>query len=96
MRVESTSVPQSLIESPKTIEKKEFTDSDSGEKSLIDESQSFIPSPFGSSRTYSLSSLKEAVDYHAKFLTVAENNLAAVNHPSSIPQGILDRLNAAK
>jgi len=95
MRVETTSVPQSLVESPKALEKKELTNSESREKSL-EEPQSFIPSPFGSSRTYSLSSLKKAVDYHAKFLTVAENNLAAAGHPPAIPQGILDRLNAAK
>jgi hypothetical protein len=96
MRVETTTVPQTLIESPKALDKKELTNGDSNENSLIDESQSFVPSPLGSSRTYSLSSLKGAVDYHAKFLTVAQNNLAAVNHPSVIPQGILDYLNAVK
>jgi hypothetical protein len=95
MRIETATVPQSLIESPNAIEKKELTNDESSESSL-DETQSFVPSPFGSSRTYSLSSLKGAVDYHAKFMTVAENNLAAVNHPAVIPQGILDRLNAVK
>ncbi len=95
MRIDTTSVPQSLVESPKTIEKKEFNNSESSGNSL-EESMAFLPSPPGSSRTYSLSSLKSAVAYHAKFLTVAENNIAASNHPSSIPQGILDRLNAVK
>jgi hypothetical protein len=95
MRVESTSIPQSLIESAKALDKKELTNKES-DKNQLDESPSFIPSPFGTSRTYSLSSLKTAVEYHAKFLTVAENNMTAVNHASSIPQNILDRLNAAK
>ena len=93
MRIDSAHVSQSLVESAKSLEKKEFK-SDESASDPLDESPSFIPSPFGSGRTYSLSSLKSAVDYHAKFLTVAENNLAAVNHPGTIPQGILDRLNA--
>jgi hypothetical protein len=93
MRIETPSVPQSQIESPKAIEKEELTESNAKDNTAVDESQSFIPSPLGSSRTYSLSSLRAAVDYHAKFLTVAESNLKAVNHPSTIPQGILDRLN---
>ncbi|MDM7998169.1 MAG: hypothetical protein QUT30_21070 [Acidobacteriota bacterium] len=92
MRIESTSVPQTLVESAKALEKKELTNSKPNENPL-EESQSFFPSPFGFSRTYSPASLKSAVDYHAKFLTVAENNMAAVNHPSAIPQGILNRLN---
>ncbi len=74
-------------------DKKELTNEESKENSQVDETQSFIPSPFGSSRTYSLSSLKAAVGYHAKFLTVAESNLEAVNHPPVIPREILDRLN---
>ena len=89
MRVETTSVPQSLVESPKALEKKELTNSESREKSL-EEPQSFIPSPFGSSRTYSLSSLKKAVDYHAKFLTVAQSNVEAANHPAAIPKALLN------
>jgi hypothetical protein len=95
MKIESTLISQSLVESAKALEKKELTNKASGDNSL-EESQSFIPSPFGSGRTYSLSSLKSAVDYHAKFLTVAENNMTAVNHPSSIPKGLLDRLNPAQ
>ena len=95
MRIDSTLIPQTQVESPKAIDKKELTNNKPNENTL-EESQSFFPSPFGSSRTYSLASLKSAVDYHAKFLTVAENNLAAVNHPSTIPKGILDRLNATE
>ena len=94
MRIETPSAPQSPIESPKAIEKKELTETDSTEKTVADESQSFIPSALGSSRTYSLTSLRAAVEYHAKFLTVAENNLKAINHPPVIPQGLLDRLNS--
>jgi hypothetical protein len=93
MRIETPSVAQSQIESSKSIEKKELTDSTLKQNTTVDDAEPFVPSPFGSSRTYSLSTLKAAVDYHAKFLTVAESNLEAVNHPSSIPQGILDRLN---
>jgi hypothetical protein len=92
MRIETPSVAQSQIESPKSLEKKELNDNNLKETPAVEDSEPFIPSPFGSSRTYSLSSLRSAVDYHAKFLTVAESNLKAVNHPSSIPQGILDRL----
>jgi hypothetical protein len=93
MRIENPSVAQSQIESPKSIEKKELTESTLN-NTAVDDSEPLVPSPFGSSRTYSLSTLKSAVDYHAKFLTVAESNLKAVNHPSAIPQGILDRLNS--
>jgi hypothetical protein len=95
MRIETTSVPQSLVESTQLVDKKELIGNDSGNNS-VEESASFIPSPFGSSRTYSLASLKSAVDYHAKFLTVAENNLAAANHSGTIPRGILDRLNPVR
>ncbi len=94
MRIEAPSVPQSLVESPKAIDKKELTEGESKENAAADESLSFIPSALGTSRTYSLSSLRAAVEYHAKFLTVAENNLQAVNHPTVIPQGILNRLNS--
>ena len=93
MRIENTVVPQALVESAKTIEKKELTNSQSSE-TTAEESQSFFPSPFGFSRTYSPASLKSAVDYHAKFLTVVENNMTAANHPTTIPKWILDRLNA--
>ena len=93
MRIETPSVAQPQIESPKASEKKELTENSSSGSTTLDDSEPFVPSPFGSSRTYSLSTLRSAVDYHAKFLTVAESNLEAVNHPSSIPQGILDRLN---
>jgi hypothetical protein len=92
MRIETTSVPQSLVESTQLVDKKELIGNDSSNNS-VEESASFIPSPLGSSRTYSLASLKSAVDYHAKFMTVAENNLTAANHSGAIPRGILDRLN---
>jgi hypothetical protein len=95
MRVESPLVPQSLIESPKAVDIKEVANNFSpGELDGPEDSSSYFPSPFGSSGTYSISSLRAAVDYHAKFLTVAENNMQAVNHPAAIPQLILDRLNA--
>jgi hypothetical protein len=93
MRVESPVVSQSLIDAQKTIEKKEVNNSVSRESDSVESSQSFFPSPFGSSGTYSLSSLKAAVDYHAKFLTVAENNAEAALHSSRIPQAILDQIN---
>jgi hypothetical protein len=93
MRVEFTSVPQSQIESAKTIDKKEIKSGDSGSNASADEAGSFVPFSLGSGRTYSLSSLKAAVDYHAKFLTVAESNMAAINHAATIPKGILDSLN---
>ena len=92
MRVESPLVQQSQIESQKPIEKKELANSIPQDGESPEDSSSTFISPFGSSGTYSLSSLRAAVDYHAKFLTVAKNNLEAVNHPAAIPQMILDRL----
>jgi hypothetical protein len=96
MRVELTALTQSLIESPKNIEKKEVTADNSRENQPAEETLHFIPSPLGSSGTYSPSSLRAAVDYYAKFLTVAENNLAAANHPPTIPKTLLDRLNGIR
>jgi len=93
MRVDSAPVSQSMIESQKPIEKKEVSDINSRVNEYMDDAQSFVPSPFGTSGTYSLSSLRSAVDYHAKFLTVAANNTEAVNHAAKIPQFILNRLN---
>ena len=92
MRVDSALVSQSLIESQKPIEKKEVSDLKSRVGEYMDDAQSFVPSPFGAGATYSISSLRSAVDYHAKFLTVAANNTEAVNHAARIPQFILDRL----
>ncbi len=90
MRIETPYLPQSTVESPKAIEKKDFTKSvPTGPDG---EEQSFVPSPLGSGGTYSISSLRAAVDYYAKFLTVAEDNIQAANHPPKIPQIILDRL----
>ena len=91
MRIESQVVPQTLVESPKIIDKKELNANGSG-KLEVEESRPSIPSPFGFNGVYSPSSLRAAVDYHAKFLTVAQNNLAAVNHSATIPQAIIDRL----
>ena len=92
MRVDFTSVPQSQVETAKAIDKKEIKGNDSSGNTAADESLSFVPFSLGSGRTYSLSSLKTAVEYHAKFLTVAESNIAAVHHAATIPKGILDRL----
>jgi len=92
MRVDIPLLSQSLIEASKVPEKKDVTKSTPKEPS--EESHTFVPSPLGLSGTYSLSSLRAAVEYHAKLLTVAENNLEAANHPARIPQLILDRLNA--
>jgi hypothetical protein len=94
MKVEMPAVSQSLIESPKPIEKKDLTAINSNGAGEPDASQAFFPSPLGLSRTYSVSSLKAAVNYHAKFLTVAESNVEATQHPSTIPQTILDHFNA--
>jgi hypothetical protein len=93
MRVENPLLTQSLIESPKPTDKKEVTGSDSRQDRSMEESQNFIPSPLGSSGIYSVSSLKAAVEYHAKFLAVAESNLQAIRHQGVIPQMLLDRLN---
>ncbi len=95
MRVEMPLTQQSLIESPKVIDKKELKANDSMSQTgrPAEESQSFFPSPFGFGLTYSVSSLKAAVEYHAKFLTVAQSNLDAAQHPPTMPQLILDRLN---
>jgi hypothetical protein len=93
MRVDSSLLSQTQIESSKTLEKKEVTPEGIRQDTLLDEAQSFVPSPMGSSGTYSVKSLKAAVDNYAKFMTVAENNLRAAQHPAAIPQLLLDRLN---
>jgi hypothetical protein len=90
MKVEMPLTPQSFVESPKSIDKKEHTINASTENTAPEESLSFFPSMLGFSRTYSVSSLKAAVAYHAKFLTVAESNLQAAEHPPTIPKAILD------
>ncbi len=94
MRVDNAFVSQSLIESSKPIEKKDVSDILSRNGESMGDTPAFFPSPFGSSGTYSLSSLKAAVDYHAKFLTVAASNTEAANHAGKIPQMLLDRLKA--
>jgi hypothetical protein len=92
MRVEMPVVPQSMIESSKPLEKKEFTGNRDGVKPE-DESLSFAPLPGGIGGTYSISSLKAAVEYNAKYLTVAENNVEAARNSGMIPQALLDHLN---
>ena len=92
MRVDFSSVSQSQIESAKTIDKKEIKGGDSAGNTALEESSPFVAFSLGSGRTYSLSSLKAAVDHHAKFLTVAESNMAAVNHAAVIPRELLDSL----
>jgi hypothetical protein len=94
MKIETALLSQSLIDSSKPIEKKEVTTGAASQNTLSEDSTSFIPSPLGSSGTYSVKSLKAAVDYYAKFMTVAESNLRAVQHTAVIPQVILDRLNS--
>jgi hypothetical protein len=91
MRVDLPLLQQSVVEPSKIVEKKEIRKETTG-ASQTDESLSFA-APLGSGGTYSLSSLRAAVDYHAKFLTVAENNVEAANHTGVIPRMILDRLN---
>jgi hypothetical protein len=90
MRIEMPAVLQPPIESPKSIEKKELTASISNGGNESEELQAFLSSPPGLAGTYSVSSLRAAVDYHAKFLTVAENNVQASQHAAMIPQTILD------
>jgi len=90
MRIDSPLFPQSLIESSKPIEKKEVTSKDSRENLQSEESLPLAFSPFGSVGTYSVSSLKAAVDYHVKFLSVAENNMKAIHHPPTVPQVLID------
>jgi hypothetical protein len=91
MRVESSLVSQTLIESSKPIDKQELTVRSNKLEETTDESSSFIPSAFGFSGTYSIASLKAAVDYNAKYMTVAENNALAVKSTTVIPQAILSR-----
>jgi hypothetical protein len=93
MRIDSALLSQSPIESSKPLENKEVTSDSAKQNMLLEDSGSFIPSSLGSSGTYSVRSLKAAVDYNAKFLTVAESNLQAAQHTAMIPQAILDRLN---
>lgn len=90
MRVESTLIQQSLIDSAKAVENKQVTANgpDGGDQS--DEKLSYIAYPLGSSGTYSPASLRAAVDYHAKFLTVAGNNMEAAKHAATIPKAVLD------
>jgi hypothetical protein len=91
MRVESSLVSQTLIESSKPVDKQGLTVKSNEAEETADESPSFVPSAFGFSGTYSIASLKAAVDYNAKYMTVAENNALAAKSMTAIPQAILDR-----
>jgi hypothetical protein len=94
MRIENAVVSQSMIDLAQNIEKKENTKgSDSKVAENNSDSETFIPLPFSSGGTYSVNSLRSAVDYYAKFLTVAENNVQASQQTGKIPQALLDRLN---
>ena len=90
MRVEGQVLPQSLVESSKPLEKKEIAPKNPEKDPSSEESQPLTLSTFGTCGTYSVNSLKAAVDYHVKFLAVAENNMMAVNHPPTIPREIMD------
>ena len=96
MRIEGQVIPQSLIESSKPLDKKEISSVNSKDDPASDDSQPLTLSPFGTGGTYSVNSLKAAVDYHVKFLAVAENNMVAVNHPPTIPSEILSHFNGQK
>jgi|GEM_PF-2891049 len=94
VRVENPIVSQTLAELSKTTEKERVNSTRSIREDVAEnEVSSSVPLPFRSGKTYSPGSLRAAVDYHAKFLTVVQNNLEAVNHPAAIPRELLDRLN---
>jgi hypothetical protein len=93
MRIENAVISQTLIEASKTIEKKDVTPAGEKKVSENEEMDPFIPLPLSSGGTYSVASLKSAVDYYAKFLTVAESNMQAAQQTAKIPQALLDRLN---
>ncbi len=93
MRIESQISPQSLAESSKPMIKKGLKDRNSGENPVSEESQLLALSQFGPGGIYSVRSLKAAVNYHVKFLAVAENNMIAINHPPTIPREIMDHFN---
>lgn len=97
MRIDSPVLPQSLLEPSKPLEKKEVTLKISKENPSLEESgeesgtSTFLS--FGTRGTYSVHSLKSAVDCHVKFLSVAENNMRAVHHPPTIPSVLLAHFN---
>ena len=93
MRIENAVISQSLIDASKNIEKKEVT---TNREVKVDENsdlEPFIPAPLHSGGTYSIASLKAAVDYYAKYLTVAESNIQAAQLPTKIPQTLLNQMN---
>jgi hypothetical protein len=94
MRIESPQISQSLIESSKPIEKKELTGESQKLSETPEDDMSFVPSAFGFSGTYSVTSLKAAVDYNAKYMTVAESNAQAAKSMTMIPKAILNYFNS--
>jgi hypothetical protein len=95
MRVDNAVVSQTLIDSTKIVDKKPVSSNGSPMEQSVEKGSSSIPLPFGTSGTYSPSSLKAAVEYHAKFLSVAQNNVQAADHASAIPKAILQRFSVA-
>jgi hypothetical protein len=96
MRIENAVVSQSMIDLAKSIEKKELTNIGENGVAENENSETFIPLPFSSGGTYSVASLRSAVDYYAKFLTVADSNVQAAQTAQQtvkIPQTLLDHLN---
>jgi hypothetical protein len=94
MRIESPVVSQSLIESSNPIEKKELTSVSNKPEETAEESASFVPAAVGFSGTYSIASLKAAVDYHAKYMSVAESNTLAAKSMTVMPKAILNYFNS--
>lgn len=93
MRIDSAVFPQSLVESSKPLGKKDVTSNDIRDNRAAEESQTLTVSSFGAGGTYSINSLKAAVDYHVKYLSVAENNMKAIQHPPTVPKGLIDYVN---
>jgi hypothetical protein len=98
MRVEIPTTPTPWAEAnknermseSKALEKTSSNGAEPKEAENIEDAQLLQPPVKGSASVYSPASLKSAVDYHAKFLTVAESNIKAAYHISGIPQSILD------
>ncbi len=91
MRIESQPLPQSVVQSSKSLDQKGLKENNSGKSPGPEQFQPLTISPFGPGGTYSVNSLKAAVEYHVKFLAVAENNMIAINHPPTVPGEIMDR-----
>jgi hypothetical protein len=92
VRVESPLIQQSLIDTPKQIENNVLKSDSSVDTEPVEEASPYAAPLLNPSGIYSPASLRAAVDYHAKFLTVAGNNLEAANHAATIPRAIIERL----